>query len=753
MERGAEPMSGRVLDGRYQVGPRIARGGMATVYEAHDLRLDRACAVKIMHTDLGDNHDFAARFVREAHSAARLSHPNVVAVTDQGDDDGLLFLVMEHVPGRTLRDEIRTEAPMTPARALTLLEPVLLALAEAHRCGLVHRDVKPENVLIADDGRVKVADFGLARAFDANTSSTATGGVLIGTVSYLAPELIVDGRADPRSDVYAAGVLLYEMLTGRKPHEGDTAIQIAYKHVNEDIPAPSEVAEEAVPPFVDALVVRATARDRERRQADAKVFLQQVRRVRAALGAGETDDPELTADLLPTVPIAVDPGIDYVDEAAGAAVHASTATTGQAANGVNGAHGTSRTDGADDLEEFDALEDDELTTMLDGRRVAAGAGAATAGTAAASAGLAAGPLIDPGVSGRVSGGAGTGTGTGTGTGPRADRRTTDPASPTHGRPGSGGPPPGGMPRQGGEGGPAPRATRRRRRGPLLLVVAVLLVALTAYAGWWLGIGRYTSTPGVINLPVNAAEAKLDKAGLELDVADEEFSETVTAGSVISTDPEGGDRVVEGGTVEAVVSLGPERYAVPVLRGKTLAEVESLLEDRNLTLGTVTEVWSQQVKEGKVVSSTPRAGAELRPDAGVAVNLSKGPEPIKIPDLTGRSSERAQSKLSELGFEVNVTEEHSDTVAEGRVIEQDPDSGKGFRDDEIDLVVSKGPVMVEVPSLSAKSVSEATTQLDALGLDIEVRESRLYLGLDRVARQNPGAGQTIPKGSTVIVYVV
>src|SRR5687768_7775768 len=162
VQRGADPMNGRVLDGRYRVDARIARGGMATVYRAHDLRLDRVCAVKVMHSDLGDDHDFGARFVREAHSAARLSHPNVVSVSDQGDDHGRLFLVMEHVPGRTLRDVIRDSAPMSPSRALALLEPILLALAEAHRSGIVHRDVKPENVLIADDGRIKVADFGLA---------------------------------------------------------------------------------------------------------------------------------------------------------------------------------------------------------------------------------------------------------------------------------------------------------------------------------------------------------------------------------------------------------------------------------------------------------------------------------------------------------------------------------------------------------------------------------------------------------------
>ena len=235
-------MIGRVLDGRYRVGPRIARGGMATVYEATDLRLDRTVAVKVMHAGLGDDDEFAARFVREARAAARLSHPNVVGVFDQGDDDGTLFLAMEYVPGHTLRDLIRKEAPMPPAQgAGALIDPVLSALAAAHQAGLVHRDVKPENVLLADDGRVKVADFGLARAVSAETQHTATGGVLIGTVSYLAPELVVDGRADARSDVYAAGVVLYEMLTGRKPHEGESPIQVAYKHVHEDVPPPSRV--------------------------------------------------------------------------------------------------------------------------------------------------------------------------------------------------------------------------------------------------------------------------------------------------------------------------------------------------------------------------------------------------------------------------------------------------------------------------------------------------------------------------------
>ena len=290
-------LTGRVLDGRYLIGSRIARGGMATVYEATDLRLDRTVAVKVMHPGLGDDDEFAARFVAEARAAAKLSHPNVVAVFDQGNDDGTVFLAMELIPGHTLRDTIGKEAPLSAARTLALLEPVVSALAAAHRAGLIHRDVKPENVLIADDGRIKVADFGLAKAMSATTQHTATG-VLIGTVSYVAPELVVEGRSDARADVYAVGVILYELLTGKKPHEGETPIQVAYKHVHEDVPPPSRQVP-GIPDYVDALVARATARDREQRPADAGVLLHHLRRVNQAVSAGVRSDPELVDDLLP----------------------------------------------------------------------------------------------------------------------------------------------------------------------------------------------------------------------------------------------------------------------------------------------------------------------------------------------------------------------------------------------------------------------------------------------------------------------
>ena len=719
MTVGADPMIDRVLDGRYRIDARIARGGMATVYEAHDLRLNRVCAVKVMHTDLGDDHDFGARFVREAHSAARLSHPNVVSVTDQGDDHGRLFLVMEHVPGCTLRDVIREEAPMSASRALSLLEPVLLALAEAHRSGLVHRDIKPENVLIADDGRIKVADFGLARAFDANTTHTATGGLLIGTVSYLAPELIVNGKADPRSDVYAAGVLLYEMLTGRKPHEGEGAIQIAFKHVNEDVPPPSQAVGGRLPAYVDALVLRATAREREHRPADAKVFLQQLRRVRGALDAGETDDAELTADLLPVLPVVAAAGIDYNDET---------------------------------LAEMPPVQSDREPTTVIGPVLGPAAQATPSGAgAAAQQATTTGPA--PSLPQPRTSAARAAQPTGQPAAHPMARSTAQPGN-QPGRPPQG---PGQAPARpqapGGAHPATPGKGRRSRRGPILLLVVVLLTALVAYAGWWFGIGRYTSTPGVINQPVAAATTKVEESGLELEVADEEFSETVPAGSVISTDPAAGDRIVEGGTVEAVVSLGPERYSVPKLGGTPFSEAEELLVENNLTLGEVTREFSETVEKGLIIAATPGVGTELQKGRPVDLLVSKGPEPIKIIDFTGKDADRAQEKLLELGFELDVTEENSDEVPEGDVISQDPADGKGFRDDVITLVVSKGPVLVTVPNVRTMSVEEATAALEEAGLKIAVEQTEFFVGLNRVVRQSVDDGEAIPKGDTVIVYIV
>jgi eukaryotic-like serine/threonine-protein kinase len=306
----APPEAGALLDARYRVGSVIARGGMSTVYRGTDTRLDRPVAVKIMDSRLAADPAFRMRFEREARSAARIDHPAVVDVFDQGTETSpggdTLFIVMELVEGCTLRDVLRARDALGVPAAFAVLEAVLLGLAEAHRLGMVHRDVKPENVLISDAREVKVADFGLVVA--AAQAGASHAGLIMGTVAYLSPEQVATGTADARSDVYAAGIMLYEMLTGEPPYSGDTAISVAYRHVNSDVPPPSLIAGD-VPPELDALVRRATSRDPAGRPADASAMLAELRRVAVVLAVPRVPPPAppRRAAEQPTLPAAPSP--------------------------------------------------------------------------------------------------------------------------------------------------------------------------------------------------------------------------------------------------------------------------------------------------------------------------------------------------------------------------------------------------------------------------------------------------------------
>jgi serine/threonine-protein kinase len=700
---------GRLLDRRYRIGPRVARGGMASVYEATDTRLDRTVAVKVMHPGLGDDEDFAARFVREARAAARLNHPHVVGVYDQGDDtsDGTdtVFLVMEYVPGHTLRDVIRKESPMTPARALALLEPVVSALAAAHRAGLIHRDVKPENVLIADEahgGQVKVADFGLAKAVSADTQHTATGGVLIGTVSYLAPELVVDGRADARADVYAVGVVLYELLTGRKPHEGESPIQVAYRHVHHDVPLPS-LAEPRIPDYVDALVARSTSRDRSQRPADASVLLHHVHRVAQALREGLESDPELAADLMPRrapdVSDGADEGVDHtMPQPFDAAALALLTEVDPKESGLVD-------DGSPDR-----------TTALE-RHPAAAAPVPVVDEVPVTTAM---PVRGP------------------------DGAPTRTAAPTRN-----------PPRAPSKVAPVTTTARRRSvKGPVVLLLALLLVAGVGVGAYWFGWARYTTTPAVLGLDETAAGALLERAGLDAEAGDPAYSENVAAGLIIATDPEPGGKVLDGGTVTLTLSLGPERYDVPPLEGQTEDQAQDALAATNLVFGKSLGRWSETVPEGQVIRTSPKAGTTVKPGAAVDLVLSKGRKPITVKDWTGKSFDAAKAALEKRRLEVSVTgEEYSDTVPEGDVISQDPTTGTLFRGDTVSFVVSQGPELVEVPRVRAMGVEAATELLQGLGFEVRTEEADNYLGLGFVFSSDPDQGEQVPKGSTITLFLI
>ncbi|WP_460802150.1 Stk1 family PASTA domain-containing Ser/Thr kinase [Microbacterium sp. GXF6406] len=280
----ADPLIGRLVDGRYRVRARIARGGMATVYVATDLRLERRIALKVMHGHLSDDSVFQSRFIQEARAAARLADPNVVNVFDQGQDGELAYLVMEYLPGITLRELMREQRRLTIAQTITIMHAILSGLAAAHKAGIVHRDVKPENVLLAEDGRIKIGDFGLARA---TTANTATGQQLLGTIAYLAPELVTRGTADARSDIYALGILLYEMLTGEQPYKGEQPMQIAFQHATESVPRPS-VRNPAVPEQLDELVLWSTEKAPDERPDDAQQMLDRLREIERELDIAPT---------------------------------------------------------------------------------------------------------------------------------------------------------------------------------------------------------------------------------------------------------------------------------------------------------------------------------------------------------------------------------------------------------------------------------------------------------------------------------
>ncbi|WP_445165688.1 protein kinase domain-containing protein [Mycolicibacterium sp. Dal123E01] len=263
----SDPLHGVLLEGRYRVDAKIATGGMSTVYRGLDVRLDRPVALKVMDARYAGDSQFLTRFQREARAVARLKDPGLVAVYDQGLDGSHPFLVMELVEGGTLRELLRERGPMPPHAAAAVLRPLLGGLATAHHAGLVHRDVKPENVLISDDGEVKLVDFGLVRAVaEAGITSTS---VILGTAAYLSPEQVSSGSADARSDVYAVGVLAYELITGTAPFTGDNPLTVAYQRMDHDVPLPSTTIS-GVPRQFDEFIAHATARNADDRFADAE---------------------------------------------------------------------------------------------------------------------------------------------------------------------------------------------------------------------------------------------------------------------------------------------------------------------------------------------------------------------------------------------------------------------------------------------------------------------------------------------------
>jgi serine/threonine-protein kinase len=597
-----DPLVGQVLDGRYRVDARIAVGGMATVYRALDTRLDRVLALKVMHPTLAADGSFVERFIREAKSVARLAHPNVVQVFDQGTDGSYVYLAMEYVAGCTLRDVLRERGALQPRAALDILEPVLAALGAAHRAGFVHRDMKPENVLIGDDGRVKVADFGLVRSVDTQTSTT---GAVLGTVSYLAPEQIEQGTADPRVDVYACGVVLYEMLTGGKPHSGDSPAQVLYKHIHEDVPPPSALVP-GLPYELDEVVASATARNPDIRPHDAVALLAQVRDARQGLS-----DEQL--DAMP--PQALSAEHDNAGDRTSVIPRSLTVPRPLPVNEEEPAEaGVQHTSRLQAPPVPPRPSRRLVLTIVAAVLVVFGVGAgvwyinsgqftkvppllskteAQARDRLKSAGLEVGQVKreynDAVQRGTVIG--------------------TDPA------PGA----------------------RIRDHDSVTLTIS---------------LGPETvNVPDVAGRPLAEARARLKADGLEPGMVTRDFSEDVAKGSVIATTPRAGTKRHAGSAIALTVSKGSP-IDVPDVTGDDVADARQQLTEAGLKVRIAPQQVNSEYDKGKVAQQSPGDGSQAAEGDTVTLTLSKGPEMIEVPDVVGDSVDDAHKALEGAGFKVD-----------------------------------------------------------------------------------------------------
>jgi eukaryotic-like serine/threonine-protein kinase len=704
-----DPLAGRLLDGRYAVTARIAQGGMATVYLALDTRLDRQVALKVMHAELARDDEFVRRFIGEAKSVARLSHQNVVAVFDQGADGPFLYLAMEYVPGRTLKELLRERGWFSPAAALDIMTGVLDGLAAAHASGIVHRDVKPENVLLTADGRIKVADFGLARAHAAAAHTRA--GLLIGTVAYLPPEQVTGGSAGPRGDVYSAGVVLFELLTGRPPFTGDTPLSVAYQHVNSGVPAPSSVVP-GIPTAVDRLVLAATSRDPALRPADAGEFAREVRRVREELG----EPGGLTG--------VIGVGVQGLGEAPWLNLDTPAATNGWWAHSTAG----SATNGPGN-----------------GQAGSGGLGSGQFGTDGSGTGGAG--SRGTGTGGFVTGGGGTGgfgsgqfptggfaaSSLGAGAGDNISSRTLVVHRDQAGRYLRGREP----------------FLQRWLFSPRLAVLALILVLGIGLGigGWWLAVGRYTAIPVVAGDSVALTTTALTGNGFTVAGESQVNSNTEPKGVVVGTSPSG--RAKKGSAITILVSAGPFTSKVPDIHGDTLTAAEAALQRVHLS-PTVEKVGSAS-PVGTVLGTDPHAGKTWPQTKTVAILVAGGPP---LPGFVGQNIQAAQQWAQAHGANLQQQQDQNSTQPQGTITGQRPAPGSLYQQGEtVTVTVSTQPATVPIPTVTGMSVEQATQTLQAAGFKVQVVS---YGG------GGGGGGDTVwmfsptgeaPAGSTITLYVL
>lgn len=612
-----DPLIGRLIDQRYRVTRRLARGGMATVYVAQDERLERPVALKVMHPHLAESDDFVERFHREARAAARIVHPGVVSVFDQGVVSGQGFLVMELIDGTNLRALLNAQGAFTIPQALRYTTDILEALRAAHRMGVIHRDIKPENILVPTDGPAKVADFGLARAV--SEGSTSATGNMLGTVAYIAPEIALTTEANARSDLYSVGIMLYEMLTGAVPWADESPLQIASHHVSDDVPSPSATLP-WIPREIDDLVAALTARNPANRCADASDALDLVARAAASIpfdianrraevahedSQSGSETTALNTEVMPTQLTQAMP-----------APAVTTATALPTATAVTTVHTSTPTE---------TPSAGELPAKMSTRAILLAVIAFLLIVAASFGGswwwTEYGPgsyLTMPTTTGRDLADVQADLGA-IGLASSVEEEFSDDVQSgivTHSDP---------------DGGSSVHKSTN-----VQLYVSK-------------GIDM-KDVPNVVGKGQDEASRTLADAGLALGAVTDAYSEEVPPGQVISQSVAAGTSLAHDSTVDVVLSKGREPRTVPTLTGKGASAAKSSIEALGL-VASPTEAYSDTVPEGQVISQQTREGSTVYRGDSVSYTVSKGPEMVTVPDVVGLQRQEAHDKLEGAGFTV------------------------------------------------------------------------------------------------------
>ena len=600
-------LTGELIDNRYLLKRQIASGGMATIYAGIDTRLDRPVAVKVMHAHLANDEAFVSRFIKEAKATAALSHPNIVSIQDQGWNEGgppAVFLVMELVEGSTLRDFLNENGPLSVEQTIQFITPVLSALAAAHLIGIIHRDVKPENILISKDGRIKVADFGLARNMTMAQTMTAESSVVLGSVSYLSPEQVQRGIADARSDVYAIGIVLFEMLLGKKPYDGETPIQIAYRHVNDRIPNVKEFKSD-IPEMIADLIFQATAPNPDQRPKDAEQLLSKVRDIQAKLDP-KRRQMSLELDLPPLLPkiskrskVSIGSAFGGLKEKTAQLISTKPINVTKAEDSVR----TKKRKVSRRVKRNRIIALLILLGVIFGGYQLLGVGKISVPSLVGmSQNEAKEALSNIGLLSEVV----------------EEVFSEDIAQ---GKVISSSP--------GGGGRISPAGT----------------VGLVLSKGQ-----ERIEIPVIANLTPDVATQKISALGLTIGDINEVFDMKVESGFVIGTDPKSGEKVKRNSVVNIVVSKGIEKIALISYVGKGGDEALSELTNSGFDVKVVYK-FSDKVFKGQVVSQSPEISDAIGLGSKIELVLSKGPEFVFVPNVLGKNKNDASLDLENLGLKV------------------------------------------------------------------------------------------------------